>query len=329
MTSLAYEGSHSIRCLVLEGAPPIDGHTGRATLAVSSGAVVNGQAVLPYDTDRWFGFAVYVPANPDMVSVNVFNTHTHNWGSVECEVSNASSPISFRVRGPSFPWPMEGADYHWALLTYPAGTNGAEPGKELVFRVSADSDIDHWTTFVFHINLSYSDPGPGLLEIWKNGVLIHADYDFTLADYPVPESCGEFYPKIGASTAGTAGYPLEAFHDAIRWGDENSSQQEVDPIQDVQTNPDGGSTEPDGGTGKDASARADAGDGGAGHSDASGTDARSGDGSTMDGGAADSSDQRCGCKTGEGGTTPPLFLLASLFVLWRSRRRKESKRQAA
>lgn len=231
VTSHAYQGERSLLTQVLYGDAGSWGHAARANLRVPTGTVINGTAVLPYRTDRWFGFATYVPRNDMLGDNHIFNTHTVSWGGGEC-VPAGGSPISMRIFGPNRLWNEHG--HVWVLFE----------NHEKLYLADAEDDLDTWTQWVVHMNLDYrtrAEGGVGILEIWKNGENIHQNDDFNLSEYPVPESCGHFYPKIGSGAAvlqlkegpDSVTFPLEVYYDSIRWGDEESSYQEVDPAQDI------------------------------------------------------------------------------------------------
>lgn len=87
---VAHEGERSLLATCLADDPPVNGHRYRANLTTDPGGSVDGVPILPYDTDRWFGFSVYIPSSiaEEMAHTGIFNTHTHNRGSSECSVAN-------------------------------------------------------------------------------------------------------------------------------------------------------------------------------------------------------------------------------------------------
>lgn len=230
VTKHANEGRRSLHSQVLQGDSSIDGHTSRAISGVLPGATINGKAVLPYDTDRWFGFAIYIPSNADIKLMYLFDAHVQNWGSPQCALG-ISSPLVLRLEGPGYKW--GDGNYYWKLTTYPDNTNGAN-GSSLA-KFSANADVDNWTHFVIHMKWTYGEDG--IIKVWKNGVMQYSNTNFTLSSLPIPQSCGPLYPKIGVGNSGDAFYPMEAFHDSIRWGDENSSYEEVAPANAPSPSP--------------------------------------------------------------------------------------------
>jgi len=190
----------------------------RCTMDIPSGTDYKGKAVLPYDSDRWFGFSVYIPTDSSHRTHGVMNLHQHNWGTSECKNSD-SPPIGFNIAGPGN---LSGNNYEWQLKYH---------GRTIA-RYSANSDLDKWTDWVFQVNMSFK--GNGKVLIWKNGTPIREDYNFTLEGTNTPESCGHIYPKISnGMLQGNSWAPSTSYQDSHRWGDENSSFAEVDPSRGV------------------------------------------------------------------------------------------------
>lgn len=228
-TARASEGNRSLRLYIKTGDPSVDDHTNRANMGVVPGATINGKKVLPWNTDRWIGFSIYIESDPDWNQTYHFSTHAQNWGSEACSDNSVSSAIVMRLLGPRFPYisAYNGADYVWKFTTSVPEANN---GNVTLAWSDATDDVDGWTHFVIRLRWVYGSGG--IIQIWKNGNQIFSDTDFNISTFPIPQSCGEFYPKIAAGNSNSRFYEIKTYFDNIRWGDENSSFAEVDPTQD-------------------------------------------------------------------------------------------------
>lgn len=216
--SQARAGSKFLRLSRYSNQPlaPVPGNGNRVEVSAA------GFHVEKHMQDAWIGFSVYVPSNLDTSKIKAWRFHSiFQW--------HDTGPHPGVLQGM-----LEGDnDFRITSRSY----NGKPPQDwwnhmQDVEHLNMKMPRDQWVDFVFRVHWDHrplNQGGNGELEVWMNGERVVA--------YNGPIGFGHDYGgkstyfKAGSYAADDNPFDRVLYYDEVRFGDQNSSFQEVSPSQ--------------------------------------------------------------------------------------------------
>lgn len=176
------------------------------------------KAATPAETDRWYGFSIYLPsADFPVERFNVLFFQVHATPDFSLKEPHRRPPLSLTIReGILNCW----HSYDLAEVS-PKNDNIVSNGS--LEPICPQTDLwDRWTDFVVHAKFSLK--GNGAIEIWQDGKKVLDLHDIMLG---YNDKVGG-YPSWGIYSYNGGSHRI-AFVDEVRVGDQDSSYEQVAP----------------------------------------------------------------------------------------------------
>jgi hypothetical protein len=209
--SIAHSGKYSLRVLVNKTDKTVsNGKRAEVTLKGDSSATV----------ERWVGYSIFLP---NSYTIDPQPESVQQWH----DIPDLADGGVWR----SPPFALLTQNGHWVVLVRWSAarlTSNETSFSKYIDLGNYDNNV--WTNWVFHIRFSYNNDG--LIEIWKNGVLIKTingpnTYNDKVGNYfKLGIYKWVWLPKYHSNSTTTQ---REVFYDDVRIGNENATYSDVAP----------------------------------------------------------------------------------------------------